>query len=156
MYGKLNNNGALELFRGDLLVFGDKVIANPREDDLKGVGYMEVDEGEEPVVDNYKWVEKTYAVFNGKIVPLYEEHDKEVHEQEYPTNVADGFHVERRENIEERDVFITYDVVPDNVDMEVEIGDINATTDNSEYDVELEVENQDDGEQADSGNTGNK
>lgn len=119
MYGKFKD-GALELFRGDLLVLADKVIANPREDDLKAVGYIEV------------------------------------HEEEYPTDVANGFHVERRENIEERDVFITYDVVPDNVDMEVEIGDINATTDNSEYDVELEVENQDDGEQADSGNTGNK
>lgn len=139
MFGKLNN-GKLEKFNGFFLIKGESVIANPRDTDLLDAGFKEIQETDLPEHTEYQYIETGYTELNGKIVEVHTVQDKEVHEQEYPSDIPVGYHIERYENIREKDIYITYEIVPDELEVEVEVGDINATTNNDN--VELDIETQ--------------
>lgn len=139
MFGKLKN-GKLEKFNGSFLITGKKVIANPRDSELLKAGFKEIEKTDLPEHTEYQYIETGYTELNGKIVEVHTVQDKEVHEQEYPSDIPVGYHIERCEDIREKDIYITYEIIPDELEVEVEVGDINATTDNDNVELDLETQ----------------
>ena len=112
MFGKINE-GKLELLEDSFFEHNGKIIANPRETELKAAGYLEVVDVPKPDYTDRQRINVGYTELNGKITPVYEIVEKEVREDEYPKDVEEGYHVERYEEIDSREIHIFYRIVPD-------------------------------------------
>ena len=71
MYGRITENGALEIFSSRILISGTRKIINPKEKDLLANGYKPLTEGKQPTLSDGEVLSIEYVDMGDRIETVY-------------------------------------------------------------------------------------